>query len=215
RVFLVDSGKFNQATQSYDIPPRVYRVDETNTNPGTNGVVVNESLDLVTPLSAAAVAVPVPASIAPTVIAAPTTCVLRGDGMHPGLGFDFGPNLAVSNVTVAGGFPLETAVAMTLTPAGGTGIVPPGCPGGSTASLTVTNPFGGSGTLSGAVQVGDTGGIVPGPPCSRFGDANCDGVVDGLDLGLLGRAYVAHYCDGLRFINNADFDDNDIIDGAD
>ena len=67
-----------------------------------------------------------------------------------------------------------------------------------------------------AVQVaGGTGGISPQPPTSTRGDSTGDRLVDGLDLAELGRSFGAVYCDGFAFENNADFNNDDVIDGGD
>jgi hypothetical protein len=52
RIFLIDSGDWNGS--SFDTPPGLFEIDTTNRNPSTNGVLVNQSIELVNPFAIAA-----------------------------------------------------------------------------------------------------------------------------------------------------------------
>jgi hypothetical protein len=52
QVYLVDWGEYDQGSGTFITPPAIWRVDESNPNPLRNGVLVNESVDLITPLAA-------------------------------------------------------------------------------------------------------------------------------------------------------------------
>lgn len=213
RIFLVDWGEYDSGTNTYIAPPAIWRVDETNANPATNGVLVNESVEFLTPVAGAAVPVPVATSMTPSIISGPTNVIIEGANLHAGLLVDLGPNVAVSSVDLAPGYPVGAAIQAVVAPIGGA-VIPVGC--GGELNLTLEHPFGGQGVLPNAGQLdAGSGGISPAPPFSTRGDANRDGIVDGLDLAILGLHFGAEYCDGLAFANDADFNDDDLIDGAD
>jgi len=198
---------------TYIAPPAIWLVDEANSNSGTNGVLVNESDQWVTPVSGGFVPIPTATVVTPTLITRPTNVIIEGLNLHPDLILDFGTGIAVSSVDFAPGYPIGTAIQALLTPTSGA-VVPAGCAG--FVDLTLDHPFGGSSTRPDAIELrGNTGGIVPAPPFSTRGDANRDGIVDGLDLAILGRYFGSAYCDGFGFWNDADFDNNDLIDGTD
>ena len=212
-VYLVDWGDYDLSTNTYIAPPAIWRVDETNTNPGTNGVLVNDSSEWYTPVSGALVPIPVATSMTPSVITGPMNVVIQGTNLNSSLILDLGPGIAVSNVDNAPGYPVGTAIQAVLTPLS-SAVVPFGCAGA--LDLELTQPFGGSGILPNAgTLVANTGGIFPAAPFSTRGDANRDGIVDGLDLAILGLHFGAAYCDGFAFWNDADFNDDDLIDGSD
>ena len=212
-VYLVDWGDYDIPSDTYIVPPMIWMVDETNTNPGTNGVLVNDSIEWLTPVAGALVPIPIATSVTPSVITAPTNVIIQGSNLNSSLILDFGPNVAVSSVDLAPGYPVGTAIQAILTPTS-TADVPFGCTG--SVDLKLLQPFGGGSTLAGAATIiANTGGIFPAPPSSTRGDANRDGIVDGLDLAILGLHFGAAYCDGLAFWNDADFNDDDLIDGSD
>jgi hypothetical protein len=212
-VYIVDWGDYDSASGTYIVPPGIYTIDPTDPDPDTNGVLLNESVEWITPVAGAVVNVPTTNGVAPTTITGPTNVIIQGANLNPSVLLDFGAGIAVSSVDFAPGYPLGTAIQALLTPTNG-GIVPAGCSGFQ--DLTVTHPFGGSSTRTNAVElIGNTGGIVPAAPYSRLGDANRDGIVDGLDLAILGLHFGSTYCEGFAFWNDADFDDNDLIDGQD
>lgn len=213
RVHVVDWGDYDVGTGTFLVPPAIFSVDDTDTNPGTNGRLVNESVVFVTPVGGAVVPLPIATSVSPPTILGPTNVVIQGSGLFPGLTLDLGPGAAISAVDYAPGYPKGQAIQALVTPTG-TQVVPLGCAG--FVDVRLTHPFGGTAVYAGLVAIqGNTGGITPRPPLSRRGDANGDGIVDGLDLALLGLHFGAEYCDGPTFYNDADFTDNDIIDGAD
>lgn len=207
RVYLVDWGEFNTTTNTFDILPAIWRVDESIADPDTNGVLVNQSTDLLTPVGIAVVPVPVATRLTPSTISAPTNVLIEGSNLYPGVTLDFGPNVAVSSVTDAAGRAPGTAIQVLVTPT----ILPTTCR--DPHDLTLDHPFGGRSTLASALVV--EGAIARVPPRSDRGDANADGIVDGLDLAILGMHFGADICDGPAFVNDADFTDNDIIDGQD
>lgn len=213
RVFLVDWGDYDSASNTYIAPPAIWRVDESISNSQTNGVLVNDSIEWLTPIAGAAVPVPVGNIVTPGSINGPTNVLIQGSNLHPGITIDLGPNVGVSSVDHAPGYPIGTAIQALLTPTS-SAVVPMGCAG--TLTLTLDHVFGGRSTLlDAATLVGNDGGIRPEPPFSTRGDANGDGIVDGLDLAILGLHFGRHYCDGFGFANGADFNDDDLIDGAD
>ena len=103
-----------------------------------------------------------------------------------------------------------------MVPGPGFPSIPSGCAGGIPVDLVSTNPFDASArTLVDALLVGDSSGFVPRAPCSVEGDADCDGLIDGVDLAILGMHFGADICDVVRFFEDADFNDDDVIDGSD
>jgi hypothetical protein len=55
QVFLVDWGEYDVVNEIFIVPPAIWRVDESNPDPLRNGVLVNRSADLITPLALTAV----------------------------------------------------------------------------------------------------------------------------------------------------------------
>lgn len=215
RLFVVDSGEWNDVTMSFDIPPGLFRVDEANTDPETNGVLVNESVELALPVGLAAVPVPKVASVSPRDISVPTVALVRGHGLSPAVEFDFGPNVTVSDVQLVNPPFFGTDLEMLLTPGGTLPQVPPGCAAGESADLVTLGPFGSTRTLLDVVVLTDATGYTPRAPCSDRGDANCDGLIDGVDLAILGMRFGAGICDIDLFHEDADFTDDGMIDGDD
>lgn len=213
RVYVVDSGEYVGGT--FVTPPRVLAIDEGNPDPLTNGTIVNEAFDFVTPSALGFVPQPVATSVSPAMIGAPTNVMISGSHLFPWTSLDFGPLLTVSTVDWAPGLPRGSALQALLTPSA-LAPTPPGCGSNVSVDLDTLNPFDSAYTLVDAVTVvRPTGGFVPGPPISDKGDATGDGLVDGLDFAILGAHFGAAYCDGLPFENNADFDNDDLIDGTD
>lgn len=52
RIFVIDSGDWNGS--SFDVPPGIFEVDPAIGNPDTNGILVNQSVELVNPFAIAA-----------------------------------------------------------------------------------------------------------------------------------------------------------------
>jgi sugar lactone lactonase YvrE len=214
KIFVVDWGEYDDASQSFIEPPAVFSIDESIPTPTTNAVLVNDTTLFVTPIAACIVPVPTVTRIVPSAIAGPASITIEGTSLSPGMTIDFGPDIAVGTVDYAPGVPVGTALQVLVTPLGG-GIVPQGC-SAPTFDLTITQPFGGTTTMTAALAAsGGTGGITPLPPASTRGDATGDGFVDGMDLAILGQHFGRSYCDGLVFENDADFNNDDIIDGMD
>jgi DNA-binding beta-propeller fold protein YncE len=210
-LWVVDIGEFDDVSGTFVVPPGVYGVDESQRgiDPDfdlSNAVPVLEWVDgldtILSPVSIAAVPVAEVESISPRAVTSPTLVLVSGRNLHPGIDFDFGGAVVVSAVAAVPGRPPGTAVEMTLTPQGGADCSP---------ALIARHPFGGGLTLEDAISLASS----PGPPFSAFGDANRDGLVDGLDLGVLGRAFGSGACEPAVFANDADFNNDDLIDGLD
>lgn len=210
-IWVVDLGEWDDVDMEFIVPPGVYRVDESQrgVDPDfdlNNAIpVVEWSATADTILSPVALAV-VPHAhvdqITPRSVTAPTSVVVEGRNLHPGLDFDFGGAVNVSAVSFVPGRNLGTALQMTLDPVGGADCAP---------TLIPRHPFGGGLSFEDAVNLASD----PGPPFSPWGDANRDGLVDGLDLGMLGRAFGAGVCETGFFVNDVDFNNDDLIDGLD
>ena len=217
RLYIVDSGEYDPATSTFIAPPRIFGVDPADPNPGTNAQLINESSALVNPIAGVFVPRPIASGVSPSLISAPTNVIISGENLFPWTTLNFGPRIAVSSVDWDPGQTHGLGLQAVLTPTS-QAIVPQGCGASAGADLDTTNPFDSIATLVAAVQVkGGNGGITPQLPASAKGDAtnDADGLVDGLDLAILGRAFGAVYCDGLTFANNADFNNDDVIDGGD
>jgi sugar lactone lactonase YvrE len=215
RLFLLDIGVYDVPNDRWIDRPGVYRVDSGSADPETNGVLVNDSGDFLSPISLEQVPrfqldAIVPARVPPrpaACAAVPLQLEVRGSGLFPGLDLAFTPRLTIASEAFGDSSWSGDRLLLEVLPT-------PGADG--TFDLGADWPFDGSDVLSRALTL-DPGfsSEVPLPPCSRRGDANCDGVVDGIDLGILGRSFGAEFCTPPRFVNDADFTDDDVIDGAD
>ena len=210
-IFVVDIGEFDDIDGVFVVPPGVYRVDESlrGIDPDfdlNNAVPVLEWVDgldtILSPVNVLTVPVPTVQSVSPRSLVAPMLVTMEGSSLHPEVEFDFGGAVTVSGIAFVPGRELGTAVSMTLTPVGGADCSP---------TLTARHPFGGGISLANAVSLVSA----PLPPFSVFGDANRDGIVDGLDLGILGRSFGSGACEVEIFVNDADFNNDDLIDGLD
>jgi len=210
-IWVVDIGEWDDTDMMWFTEPGIYRVDESqrgidpdfdlnNSIPAVQWV--NGADTILSPVNLAAVPHGFVDSITPRSVIAPTAVVMEGSNLHPNLDFDFGGAVTVSGVSFATGRNLGTALEMTLAPVGGADCSP---------SLTPRHPFGGGLTFANVVNLASD----PGPPFSMRGDANADGLVDGLDLGILGRSFGATVCELDFFENDADFNNDDLIDGID
>lgn len=212
-VYLADSGEYDSGTMSFILPPRLWKVDLANSNPGTNGVILNESTALTLPVSVHALDQVVLTGISPAnappitdcTSVAPFSATIDGRFLSPGLDVDLGPNVTVHSVV----FPTPA------TPLGAQLIASVQQDFSSFSGpvdLIVTHPFGVVASIADAITFT---GVVASGPCSPKGDANCDGIVDGVDLTILGRHYTQEWCVHPDFYNDADFNDDDAIDGED
>ena len=207
RVYMVDWGEFDPATNTFSILPAIWTIDETIADPDTNGVLVNQSTDWLTPVGISAVPVPVATRLTPSTVSGDMNVLIEGSNLFPGVTPDFGPGVGIISTSAAPGRAPGTAIQVLISPI----ISATTCR--DLHDLTLDHPFGGRSTLAGALVV--EGDIPQVAPLSRKGDANGDGIVDGLDLAILGMHFGADICDGAAFINDADFTDDDIIDGQD
>ena len=211
-VYVVDIGEFDDVDGVFVVEPGAYRVDESQRgiDPDfdlNNQVPVVSWVDgedtILSPVNLTVVPVPEVTAISPRSVTAATAVTVEGRHLHPNVGFDFDGAITVSAVAFEPGRLLGTSLTMTLTPTGaGTDCSPP---------LTTAHPFGGGATFADAISLASD----PGPPFSVFGDANRDGIVDGLDLGIIGRIWGVGVCETALFQNDADFNNDDLIDGLD
>lgn len=210
-VYVVDIGEYDDVGGEFVVPPGVYRVDESQRGVDPdfdldNQVPIVSYVDgvdtILSPVNVLAVPVPEVTSITPRSVTGPTSVTLEGAFLHPGLDLDFGGAVAVADLAFAPGRTVGTSLTATLTPLGGADCAP---------SLFANHPFGDGVELADAINTASD----PGLPFSIFGDANRDGIVDGLDLGILGRSFGAGICETALFLNDADFNNDDLIDGLD
>lgn len=219
-VFLADSGELADDGMGGVVvvsPPRIFRFDPLVLGGSDRAVagIVNDAAELAFPTGVAAGPAFEITGLSPAEIpdVAPTGCagnvdvLVTGFGLVPALDLDLGPHLSVTSVEVASDADFGTQLLVRATPTGSNGSV----------TVSATHPFGGSSSLADAAEVIDVGAAPgsPGPPCSDRGDANCDGVVDGIDLAILGMHFGESFCANLTFDNDADFNDDDAIDGED
>jgi sugar lactone lactonase YvrE len=193
-IWVVDLGEWDDVDLEFIVPPGVYRVDESQRgiDPDfdlNNAIPVVDWIDgadtILSPVALAAVPLAHVDAVSPRSVIAPTVVTMEGAQLHPGLDFDFGGAVTVSGVSFVPGRNLGTAVEMTLSPNGGADCSP---------SLIPRHPFGGGITFEDVVNLAS---------------------VDGLDLGILGRAFGAGVCEIDLFDNDADFNNDDLIDGLD
>jgi hypothetical protein len=214
QLWLVDSGEWDPTTMTFVVPPAVWRVDGSDPNTATNGRVVNDSLDLVTPVSIDDVGAfrvdrvtpsdvpPLPGGCAGG--GATVDLVVEGEGLFPGMIWDLSASVAVNATSFADAAATGAVIGLNVTPA--PALVGP-------VDLRTEHPFNGFMTLASAVTFN---GTTPGaPPCSTRGDASCDDIVDGIDLAILGMHFGERRCVDATFVDDADFNDDDAIDGGD
>jgi hypothetical protein len=213
RVYVLDKGRFNVTTRTWEVRPRVFRVEEAIADPDRNGVLIHQDDVMDNILSIVAVPALRIDTVEPSLIPPrPVDCgalslVVTGSGLTPGLTWDLGPDVTIIDARwrpIPGSAP---SILLEIQPA-------PGLEGALT--LTATHPFGGQATRPMAVTF--QGAAPPAPPrapCSTRGDADCSGNVDGVDLAILGQSFGKSRCDSVGFVEDADFDDDDEIDGMD
>jgi hypothetical protein len=220
QAFLADSGFWEETpvgsgTWVALVDPRVLRLPPVPAGANLDALLVRDVPELVVPHDAAIVPpfridsvtpARVPAT-APPGCGGVITILVYGVGLVPALDYDLGPNLTVVASRFVDGAARGTAIELDVIPSGGIGLF----------AVTATHPFGGTATLASAAEIVAVGPADDAslPPCSSLGDASCDGIVDGVDLAILGMHFGQVACRDIGFLNDADFTDDDRIDGDD